>query len=386
MVAAATRADSSQRRPNHRARLRVAAPIERIDVSIYRVPTDRPESDGTLAWDATTMVLVEASAVGSTGLGYSYTGSAAATLIQDTLLERVVGLDAMDVPAAWDAMVRAIRNLGRPGIASSAIAAVDIALWDLKCRILDLPLVTLLGQVRDRVPVYGSGGFTSYNEHQLRDQLGGWASDGLNMVKMKVGRDPGADSSRVAIARDAIGPKVALFVDANGGYERAQALELAAAFAERNVTWLEEPVSSDDLDGLRLIRDRAPAGMAIAAGEYGYDLWYFRRMLDAGAVDVLQADATRAAGVTGFLRVGPLCESRSLPMSAHCAPSIHLHPGCALPSIVHLEYFHDHARIERMLFDGPVLPVDGMLQPDLSRPGLGLDLKRADAERFRVTV
>lgn len=368
-----------------RARLRPAVPIETIDVSVYRIPTDRPESDGTLAWDATTMVLVEATAAGSTGIGYSYTSSAAATLIRESLEEQVVGLDAMDVPAAWAAMVSAIRNFGRPGIASTGIAAVDIALWDLKCRILDVPLVTLLGQARDSVLVYGSGGFTSYDERQLRDQLGGWASDGLTMVKMKVGRNPAADPRRVAVARDAIGPHVALFVDANAGYRRAQALELATAFAERNVTWFEEPVSSDDLDGLRLIRERAPAGMAIAAGEYGYDLWYFRHMLDAGAVDVLQADATRAAGITGFLRVGPLCESRSLPMSAHCAPSIHLHPGCALPAIVHLEYFHDHARLERMLFDGAVLPVGGMLQPDLSRPGIGLDLKRADAERFRVT-
>jgi L-alanine-DL-glutamate epimerase-like enolase superfamily enzyme len=369
-----------------RGRLRPAAPIERIRVSAYRIPTDRPESDGTYAWDDTTLVLVEASGAGFTGLGYSYTGSAAGTLIRDSLIDRVLGLDAMNVPAAWDVMVRAIRNLGRPGIASSAIAAVDIALWDLKCRILGTPLSTLLGQVRESVPVYGSGGFTSYGERELRDQLGGWATDGLRMVKMKVGRDPDADPKRVAHARDAIGPAVALFVDANGGYRRAQALDLARAFAQCDVRWFEEPVSSDDLDGLRSIRDRAPAGMAIAAGEYGYDLWYFRAMLEAGAVDVLQADATRAGGITGFLRVGPMCESRSMPLSAHCAPSVHLHPGCALPSVVHLEYFHDHARIEQLLFDGAVVPVDGALRPDLTRPGIGLDFKRSDAERFRVAA
>jgi L-alanine-DL-glutamate epimerase-like enolase superfamily enzyme len=173
-----------------------------------------------------------------------------------------------------------------------------------------------------------------------------------------------------------------LFVDANGAYSRKQALEQAQAFAESGVSWFEEPVPSDDLAGLRLLRDHAPAGMEITAGEYGYDLVYFRRMLEAGAVDVLQADATRCAGITGFARAAALCEAFGLPLSSHCAPSIHLHPCCAVAPVRHLEYFHDHVRIEGMLFDGVQSPVQGMLYPDLSRPGLGLELKRTDAERY----
>jgi L-alanine-DL-glutamate epimerase-like enolase superfamily enzyme len=254
----------------------------------------------------------------------------------------------------------------------------------LKARLLGLPLVRLLGAVRESVPVYGSGGFTSYSVGQLREQLGGWVAEGISRVKMKTGRDPGADLERVRAAREAIGPAAELFVDANGALTRKQALAFAEAFAELGVTWFEEPVSSDDLDGLRLLRDRAPAGMAIAAGEYGYDLFYFRRMLEAGAVDVLQADATRCGGITDFLRVGALCEAAPVPLSAHTAPSLHAHPCCALTPAVHVEYFHDHARIERMLFDGALQPVRGELHPDLSRPGLGLELKRTDAERFAV--
>jgi len=164
---------------------------------------------------------------------------------------------------------------------------------DLKARLLDLPLITLLGAVRANVPVYGSGGFTSYSMAQLQEQLGGWVADGISRVKMKIGRQPASDLDRVRAAREAIGPGAELFVDANGAYTRKQALATACAFTEFDVSWFEEPVSSDDLDGLRLLRDRAPAGMEIAAGEYGYDLFYFRRMLEAGAVDVLQADATR---------------------------------------------------------------------------------------------
>jgi len=362
-----------------------AAAIKKLVVSAYTVPTDAPEADGTYRWDKTTMVLVEAEAGGARGLGYTYADVATAQLIKEMLSAIVVGRDAMNVPGAWLEMVKAIRNLGRPGIASMAIAAVDAALWDVKARLLDLPLVTLLGAVRDGAPVYGSGGFTTYSREQLQQQLGGWAADGIPRVKMKIGTHPDADPQRVAWAREAIGPDTELFVDANGAYSCKEALALADIFAaEYGVTWFEEPLSSDDLAGLHMMRDHAPAGMDIAAGEYGYDLWYFRHMLEAEAVDVLQADATRCAGITGFMRVGTLVEARSMELSAHCGPSIHVHPCCALNSFRHLEYFHDHARIEHMFFDGALTPRNGVLYPDLSRPGMGLELKRADAARYAV--
>src|SRR5262249_15008338 len=198
------------------------------------------------------------------------------------------------------------------------------------------------------------------------------------------GREPARDLERVRAARRAIGPDVRLFVDANGAYTRKQALAQAARFADLDVCWFEEPVSSDDPEGLRLLRDRAPAGMDIAAGEYGDDLPYFVRMLEAGAVDCLQVDASRCAGITEFLRVAALCEARSLPLSSHTAPALHLHVCAALAATRHMEYFHDHVRIERMLFDGAVAPVGGRLAPDLSRPGLGLEFKRADAARYEV--
>lgn len=358
--------------------------IQQIEVSAYTIPTDFPEADGTYAWDKTTIVIVEAQAGGRRGLGYTYADLATARLIREMLVDVVQGRDAMAVPGNWLAMVKAIRNLGRPGIASMAISAVDAALWDLKACLLDIPLVTLLGAVREGASVYGSGGFTSYSREQLQRQLSNWVAQGIPRVKMKIGTHPDDDVGRVFEAREAIGPGTELFVDANGAYSRKQALAMAQRFAEAEVTWFEEPVSSDDLEGLRLMRDRAPAGMDIAAGEYGYDLWYFRCMLEAGAVDVLQADATRCAGITGFMRVGALCEARSLQLSSHCGPSLHVHPCCALTNFRHMEYFHDHVRIEQMLFDGALTPVDGELRPDLSRPGIGLELKRSEAARYAV--
>ena len=361
------------------------AAVEHLSVSAYTIPTDSPEADGTAAWTETTLVLVTIRSHGTLGLGYTYADLSTAQLIHSKLQPIVHGQDAFDIAALGVPMERAVRNLGRPGIASMAISAVDVALWDLKAKLLGQPLVKLLGAARETVPVYGSGGFTTYSARQLREQLGGWVRQGIPRVKMKIGTHPDQDIERVTTAREAIGKTASLFVDANGGYSRKQALSLAERFAELDVSWFEEPVSSDDLEGLRLIRDRAPGVMDIAAGEYGYRLHSFRRMLEAGAVDVLQADATRCGGVTGFLKASAVCESYGLPFSAHCAPALHLHMCCASTAdFRHQEYFHDHVRIESMLFEGVMQPINGELRPDRTRPGIGLEFKHADAERFKV--
>jgi len=358
--------------------------IERVIASAFRIPTDAPEADGTLSWDQTTLVIAEVSAGGVTGLGYTYAGKQSAELISSLLAGILVGEEAFAIPRAWDRMFAAVRNLGSRGISANAISAVDVALWDLKARLFDEPLVQLLGAARDAVPIYGSGGFTSYSNKQLTSQFSGWVEqEGCRWVKMKVGSEPEGDVARVKAARSAIGG-AGLFVDANGAFARKQALEFAERVAEFGVSWFEEPVSSDDLEGLRLLRDRAPAQMEIAAGEYGYEPFYFRRMLNAGAVDVLQADATRCCGFTGFLRSAALADAATTPLSAHTAPALHLHVCCAAPRLRHIEWFHDHARIERMLFDGAPVPRDGVIRPDLLRPGHGLEFKRSDAERFAL--
>lgn len=357
-----------------------------MDVSVYTVPTDGHESDGTIEWDSTTIVIAEISSGPSRGIGYTYAAAGAARIIRDHLAPVITGRSAFDLPSSFDAMVHTVRNIGRPGVAATAISAVDTALWDLKSRILGLPLATLLGRAREAVPAYGSGGFTSYTIERLQQQLGSWARSGLSAVKMKIGRSPGDDVRRVEAAREAIGSGVALFVDANGAYSRKQALAMAEQFREFDVSWFEEPVSSDDLEGLRLLRDRAPAGIDIAAGEYGYDLPYFHRMLSAGAVDVLQADATRCGGYSGFIKAAAACESFGLPLSAHTAPSLHAHVCCALSPVRNVEYFYDHERIEEMFFDGALKPAEGLLRPDLSRPGNGLEFKRQDLLSYRIDV
>ncbi len=358
--------------------------IEQVVARAFSIPTDAPEADGTLKWDHTVIVVVEISGGGATGLGYTYAAAETAHVITGVLAGVLVAQDAFAIPKAWRKMLDAVRNLGSRGICANAISAIDVALWDLKARILGRPLVDVLGASRDAVPIYGSGGFTSYSPDRLAAQLSGWVEeDGCRWVKMKVGSQPDADVARVKSARAAIG-RAGLFVDANGAYARKEAIGFAERFSEFGVSWFEEPVSSDDLEGLRLVRDRAPANMEITAGEYGYEPRYFRRMLEAGAVDVLQADATRCGGLTGFLRAAAVVDAHAMPLSAHTAPALHLHACCAAPRLRHVEWFHDHVRIERMLFDGAPLVHAGAIRPDLSRPGHGLEFKHQDAARFAL--
>ena len=349
--------------------------IERLDVAAHTIPTDEPESDGTLQWDSTTIVVVQAHAGGEVGLGYTYTHDAAARLIEDKLAPLVRGRDLDDIPALWEELGAQLRNIGRPGIGFMALSAVDIALWDLKARLVDVPLVELFGAVRGEAPVYGSGGFTSYSIDRLREQLAGWVEAGIPRVKIKVGREPDDDPQRLDAARDAIGVDAELFVDANGAFDHEDALAWAERYArEWGVTWFEEPVSSADIDGLALVRQRAPQGLDIAAGEYAFVPADFRNLLDAEAVDCLQIDATRCGGYTGFLHAAQLADHFGIDVSAHCAPQASAHVCCAIPRFRHIEYFHDHVRVERMLFEGVLEPEHGVLRPDRSRPGHGLAL------------
>jgi L-alanine-DL-glutamate epimerase-like enolase superfamily enzyme len=362
-------------------------PIVRdITAATYVIPTDAPEADGTLAWDKTTMVLASARAGTACGIGWTYAAAAAQSVIADVLADVVVGRSALDVPGAAEAMARAVRNIGRPGIAATAISAVDIALWDLKARLLGSSVAQLLGQARDSVPVYGSGGFTSYDDGQTREQLAGWVDkDRIPRVKIKIGESWGArehrDLERVALAREVIGPDAELYVDANGGYPAGQAVRVADRLTEYGVTWFEEPVSSQDLAGLAAVRRQVRPD--VAAGEYSWSLADSARLIAAGAVDCLQLDVTRCGGITEFLRGSALAAAHNLQVSGHCAPNLHARVGVAVPNLRHVEYFHDHQRIERMFFDGALDPDGGILTPHADQPGLGLTLRESDAERYR---
>ncbi|ASW57712.1 enolase C-terminal domain-like protein [Plantactinospora sp. KBS50] len=357
----------------------------RLSASAYTVPTDAPGGDGTFAWSQTTLVLVAAEADGQTGLGWTYGPAAAARVVADELAPVVTRRDPDDVPAAWSAMRARLRNAGRPGIGGLALSAADCAIWDLKARRWNMPLARLLGVARRAVPVYGSGGFTTYDPGQQHRQLAGWVHEqGIPRVKIKIAESAGTqvrrDLDRMAAARATIGPDAELYVDANGGYGRKQAVRVLRDAADLDVRWYEEPVSSDDLTGLGLVRDRVDAD--VAAGEYGYDLAYVHRMVPH--VDCQQVDVTRCGGISEFLRAAAVAAGAGLEVSGHCAPHQHLAVAAAVPNLRHLEWFHDHVRIEGMLFDGVADPTGGTVGVNLTAPGTGLTFRATDAERYRV--
>lgn len=360
------------------------AAISSIRVAAYRVPTDRPEADGTLAWDATTMVTCEIGASGQTGFGYTYADRATALFVTDVLAPVLEGRDGLATAARWRDMVDAVRNHGRAGVAAMAISACDAALHDLRGKHMDQPLSSLLGRRRESVPLYGSGGFTSYSHDELAQQIEEWVEAGFKSLKIKVTGDPDTEADRIVDARKTAGDAADLMIDANGACSRKEALQMAEIAADQGVVWFEEPVSSDDLEGLRVLRDRGPSGMDIAAGEYGYDAFHFQSLLRSNAVDVLQVDATRCCGITGLLQADAMAWAAGVPLSLHCAPALHMQAATCLQRLKHLEWFHDHVRLESMLLDGAAEAKDGHAVPDLTGPGLGLALKRQDAEPYRV--
>ncbi|MBA8825921.1 L-alanine-DL-glutamate epimerase-like enolase superfamily enzyme [Saccharopolyspora lacisalsi] len=362
--------------------------VDSVDVHGLTVPTDGPggvEQDGTLEWDSTTMILVRVHAGGRVGIGYTYGDRSVATFVDSKLVPLVLGANVDAPPMLWERMFAAIRNAGRSGVGAMAVAAVDMAVWDLSARLRRLPLFRALPAFRDEVPVYGSGGFTNYPVDRLADQLAGWVAEGIPRVKLKTSRQPRQDPRRLSAVRAALGVGPELFVDANGALTRKQALYWARRFADEwGVGWLEEPVTSDDREGLRLLRQNGPLGLDIAAGEYGFVLHDFDDLLSAGAVDCLQADVTRCGGVTGLLQLGGLAASHQIDVSAHCAPAASAHAFCAVPRLRHLEYFHDHVRIEHRVFDGNLPVIEGALRPDPDRAGLGLEVRWPDVEQYRV--
>jgi L-alanine-DL-glutamate epimerase-like enolase superfamily enzyme len=322
------------------------------------------------------------------GLGWTYAGAGSRAVIETELSSVVVGADPMDIPGIWEAMARSCRNLGRPGTVSSAISAVDIALWDLKAKLLEVPLVHLFGRCTPAAPLYGSGGFTTYDASTTAAQLRTWVGEwGIPRVKIKVGESWGSaterDLDRVALTREIVGDTVEVFVDANGGYSRKQAVRMGKRFSEEHgVVWFEEPVSSDDLAGLREVRDQTTAD--VAAGEYGYDDAYFARMVASEAVDCLQIDVTRCGGYTPWLRVAALAAANNLEVSAHCAPNLHAPVAVAVPNLRHIEYFYDHYRLDPLLFDGTTQPNEGALAPRTDAHGHGLSLRPEGADQYRV--
>lgn len=356
--------------------------VEEVQVDFFRIPTEKPESDGTLTWSSTGMLCVQIHCQGYTGLGYSYTTEAAAQIVKKHFVELIVGRGPYPVQKRNFQMQRSVRNFGHQGVAACALSAVDIALWDLKAQLLKIPLVELLGVFRDRTEAYASGGFTSQSPEELQNWVGGWKEKGFRLFKIKIGRHPEEDIERVAAVRNALEDSDSIFIDANGAYDVKPALALAERVSEFGVSWFEEPVSSDNREGLKYLRQRLPPGMELSAGEYGWDLFRLFHLLKSQCVDVLQIDVTRCGGITGFLRAAEMARAFHVPLSCHTAPHLHAPLACSLDNVRHLEVFADHDRIENELFENHDRIGSGWMETNREVDGHGLRLKRDIARQY----
>lgn len=333
--------------------------IDDVAVEVYRFPTPHPEADGTLSWDATTAVVVTVLADYERGLGWTYTSPAAATVIEQHLAPLLRGCSPEHIPDLWERMRKACRNIGTSGVVAHAISAVDIALWDLKARLLELPLPTLFGKVRDATAVYGSGGFVNLTDDELAEQVMDWQSAGCTGVKIKIGIDPRRDLERITLVDKLVGSNTQIMVDANGAYGPGEARRMGHELDRLGVAWFEEPVTSDDPAGLRLVRDAVRC--EVTAGEYICTETDALRLLDS--VDCLQLDVTRCGGYTGFRHAAALAAAHHRDISAHCAPSLHASIAAAIPRLRHIEWFIDHARLEPLLVEGAPRVEDGRIAP-----------------------
>ncbi|MCO5090377.1 mandelate racemase/muconate lactonizing enzyme family protein [Bosea sp. (in: a-proteobacteria)] len=353
--------------------------IRKLDVHLVSTPVTGGFADATRKVETIGYLVVRVTTdSGLEGIGITYHevgGEATSALINRNMAPRLIGRDPLETDAIWHEFFHYLRGVGRKGLMYCALSAVDIALWDLKGKITGLPLYRLLGGNRTRVPVYASGGWTSYSDEELVAEMKGMVSRGFRTIKFKLGyeggRNPRRDVQRVRKVREAVGPDIDLLVDANNCFDAATAIQLANNIREYDIMLFEEPVFADDIPGLA--RFKRGTDIPLGTGEHEYTKFGLRDLLIHDAVDIVQVDGARVGGYTEMLKCAALTEAWNVKFAPHAMENIHLHLVAAVPNGLFLERLLMFEDITAKLFKDAPVPVDGYMHvPDL--PGLGLAL------------
>lgn len=314
---------------------------------------------------------------GVIGLGMAPGLRAIREVIHENLSPILVGQDPFMIEKLWQDMFWRVRGFGRKGLAFQAIAAIDIALWDLKGKVLNQPIYRLLGPAHESVPIYGSGGWTNYSEAELVAEQTAYVERGIPRVKMKVAKNFGQsereDIERLAAVRDAVGDDVEIYVDANNGYKAKQAIKMSQIFEQFDVAWFEEPVLADDIPGLAQVSQATT--IPVATGEHEYTKYGFRDLLVAGAVDIVQPDVHRVTGITEWMKVAAMADAFNLPVAPHAVSLVHLHCAMATPNLKVVEVLGAEEQSNGVWWtEVPPYGDDGTWKPFADRPGLGLEI------------
>lgn len=361
--------------------------LEHVATAHYHLPREVwwsvPIEDHTLAIDAIDVVTCEVRAKsGLSGFGYTYTlthgGSAVHTLLADEFAPHILGRTIDRPEPIWDELWSRSLRYGRGGVASVALAAADVALWDILSKDAGIPLYRYLGAFRDSVPVYGSSIDLGYGLDQLLDTVGEWVDRGFGAVKVKVGRSLPEDLKRLTAVRNAIGPDIELMVDANNGWDLAEAGRRIAAMQPFDLSWVEEPLVPDDVSGHASLQ--LQSGMAIAAGETLFSVADFQRYLVAGAIRYVQTDVGRVGGITPWIAVAQLAAIHHVPVAPHFMHDLHVHLLCAIPNSYRLEYLP----LLDAIMEHPLTVTGGHASPR-EAPGHGIGLKLDVIEPYLVS-
>ncbi|GAA3546508.1 mandelate racemase/muconate lactonizing enzyme family protein [Nonomuraea rosea] len=353
--------------------------IRHVTLSSVTLPLDVPISDAKVLTGRqkpmTEIVFLFAEITteeGHRGTGFSYSkraGGPAQYAHAKEVGANLIGQDPSDIGKVYDTLLWAGASVGRSGVATQALAAIDVALWDLKARRADLPLSKLLGSYRDSVRTYNtSGGFLHAPIEEVKARAGQSLADGIGGIKIKVGQpDMKEDLRRLAAVREHLGDDVPLMVDANQQWDRASALRFGRRVEELGLVWIEEPLDAYDAEGHAQLA--AALDTPIATGEMLSSVAEHVRLIEARAADIIQPDAPRVGGITPFLRLATLADHAGLQLAPHFAMEIHLHLAAAYPR----EPWVEHFEWLNPLFNERLETRDGrMIVPD--RPGLGFTL------------
>jgi L-alanine-DL-glutamate epimerase-like enolase superfamily enzyme len=356
--------------------------IERIETAYYRLPLEPTGDAGHGAIDSEELITLALHAEGLTGHGYTYTigrgGRAVLALIDHDLAPLLLGQDAGDIQGLWSLMWQRLLYVGRGGVASFAIAAVDVALWDLYGQRERKPLYALLGAEARAIPAYGSGVDLPKSLDRLLEQTEGFLARGFPGVKVKIGRrDPREDEQRVGAVRKLIGDGVDLMVDANMTWSADEALERGRRLEQFGLYWYEEPTIPEDVAGhARLARELE---VPIALGESLHSPYEFRRYVDEQAVEVLQIDPITNGGITASLKALAMADAAKLKTSSHYTDELSAHLLCASRSPVYLE---KHAFALDAYLQEPQQVVNGHVRPT-ETPGTGMRFDARALEPYR---
>jgi len=319
---------------------------------------------------------------GITGIVPVQGGALNKILIEDLLKPYVIGEDPLNTERIWEKMYWGSLSSGRRGAAISAISAMDVAIWDLKGKILNQPIHRLLGGYRDAVSTYGSSINLNYTREELVKETADYVESGFKMVKMKIGRkDPNDDLQRIKLVRETIGPNVDLALDVNNGWSLITAIRMAKKLEQYDIYWLEEPILADEIDNLAKLADET--SIPIALGENHYTKWEFKELMERRAVEIVQADILKCGGVTEFIKIAAMADAYGLPVCPHGSAYISVPVVAAVPNGLFSEYIQGIHDPMGQVFIDPIKARNGEVIPS-NKPGFGIELNEEAIKKMKV--